>query len=176
MASRLVENHRLLRIVGKLAVALCIFGLPGLAHASNNCPWINEATVSGLLDGEVVGAFNQGSAGQPAICNFVLKGAGGVRMLTISVETIQDAHARVMSMAKGCKEPQEVLPAIGNEAYVCTTEHGKEAVAERVMGRVRDQVFTISISTTGKRDLILSPQDLKSRISTASEQVSGNLF
>jgi hypothetical protein len=97
-------------------------------------------------------------------------------MFTISVETVKDPHARVMSMAKGCKQPQEVLPAIGNEAYICTTEHGKEAVAERVVGRVREQVFAILISTTGKADAILSTQDLKGRISIASEQVSGNLF
>jgi hypothetical protein len=176
MANRPIKNHGLLSLVGQLAVALCIFGLPNSAHASNNCPWINEATVSGLLDGPAVGAFNQGSLGQSATCNFVFKTAGGARTFTISVETVQDAHARVMSMAKGCKQPQEVLPAIGNEAYICATEHSKDAIAERVVGRVRDQVFTILISTTGKGDLILSAQDLKSRISLASEEVSGNLF
>jgi hypothetical protein len=176
MANRLTENSRFLCGVGQLAVALCILCIPNSAHASNNCPWINEATVSGLLDGPAVGAFNQGSAGQPATCNFVFKTASGSRIFTINVETTQDAHARVMSIAKGCKEPQEVLPSIGNEAYICTTAHGKEAVAELVVGRVRDQVFTILISTTGKGDQLLSTQDLKSRISIASEQVSGNLF
>jgi hypothetical protein len=176
MVSRLTANDRLLRMVGRLAVALGIFVLPGSAHASNNCPWINEATVSGLLDGPAAGSFSQGSAGQPSTCSFEFKTTSGVRMFTINVETVQDAHAQVMSMAKGCKEPQEVLPAIGNEAYICTTEHGKKAVAERVIGRVRDQVFTILISSTGKGDFILSTQDLKSRISIASEQVSGNLF
>jgi hypothetical protein len=177
MANRLIGNHLFLRVVRHLVVvALCILGIPRSAHASNNCPWINEATVSGLLEGPAVGAFSQGSVGQPATCNFVFKTGGGSRTFAISVETIQDAHARVMSMAKSCQEPSEVLPAIGNEAYVCTAVHGKEAVTERVVGRVRDQVFTISISTAGKGDLILSTQDLKSRISIASEQVSGNLF
>jgi hypothetical protein len=176
MASRRIENHRFLSLVGQLAIALCIFGHPNTAHAGNNCPWINEATVSGLLDGPAVGAYNQGSVGQSATCNFVFKTADGSRTFTITVDTAQDAHARVMSMAKGCKQPQEVLPAIGNEAYVCTTEHTKDAIAERVVGRVRDQVFSILISTTGKADLILSTQDLKSRISLASEEVSGNLF
>jgi hypothetical protein len=177
MASRPVENQPFLRVVGQLALfALCLLGIPSSAHASNKCPWINEATVSGLLDGQAVGTFEQGSAGQPATCDFVFKKVGESRVFTLSVETTQDAHARVMSMVKGCKEPQEILPGIGNEAYVCTTEHGKEAIAERVVGRVRDQVFTILISSRGKGDLILSTQDLKSRISIASEQVSGNLF
>jgi len=176
MASKLFANDRLSRTVGQLALALCIFALPGSAHAANNCPWINEATVSGVLDGQAVGSFIQGPVGQPSTCNFVSKPAGGIRMFTISVETVQNAHTRVMGMTKACKQPSEILPAIGNEAYVCTTEHGKEAVAELVVGRVRDQVFTISISATGKGNLMLSTQDLKLRISTASEQVSGNLF
>jgi hypothetical protein len=176
MAGKLIANDRLWRVVGKLAVVLCIFALPGSAHAANNCPWINEATVSGLLDGQAIGSFNQGPTGQPATCSFVFKEAGGTRTVDITVETVQDAHSRVMSMTQGCKQPREVLPAIGNEAYVCTTEHGKDAMAERVVGRVRDQFFTISFSTTGKGNLILSPQDLRTRISTVSEQVSGNLF
>jgi hypothetical protein len=176
MASSVVARQGGLRLVGRLAVALCLLGLPGFAHATNNCPWITEATVSGLLDGPAVGTFNEGSTGQPTTCQFVFKNAGGTRMVAISVEVTPDAHARVMSMAKSCKEPQEVLPAIGNEAYICMTEHGKDAVAERVVGRVRDQFFTILISTSGKGDVILRPQDLKSRISIASEQVSGNLF
>jgi hypothetical protein len=176
MAGKLIANDRLWRVAGRLMVAICIFALPGSAHAANNCPWINEATVSGLLDGQAVGSFTQGPAGQPATCSFVFKEAGGARTVDITVETVQDAHARVMSMTKGCKQPREVLPAIGNEAYVCATEHGKDAMAERVVGRVRDQFFTISFSTTGKGNLILSPQDLRTRISTVSEQVSGNLF
>lgn len=176
MAGKLISNCLILRALPQLTVALCIFALPGSAHAANNCPWINEATVSGLLDGEAVGSFNQGPTGQPSTCSFVFKEAGGIRTVNISVETVQDAHARVVNMTKDCKQPLEVLPAIGNEAYVCTTEHAKEAVAERVVGRVRDQFFTILISTTGKGGLILSPQDLRARISIASEQVSGNLY
>jgi hypothetical protein len=176
MASRLIVNDRFLRAAGHLAVALCIFAIPRSAHATNNCPWINEATVSGLLDGQAVGSFDQGPVGRPSTCNFVFKTAVGVRMLTISVETAQDAHAHLIGMSKGCKGSQEVLPAIGNEAYICTTEHGKETEAERVVGRVRDQVFAISISTTGKGNSSFSTQDLRSRISIASEQIVGNLF
>ena len=176
MAGRFTRNDRPLRLAVQFVVALCVFALPGSAHAANNCPWINEATVSGLLDGQVVGSFNQGAAGQPATCSFVLKEAGGTRMVNITVEAVQDAHSRVMSMTKGCKQPREVLPSIGNEAYVCTTEHGKGAVAERVVGRVRDQFFTISFSATGRGTWILGLQDLRTRISTVSEQVSGNLF
>ena len=176
MASRMPGNRRIPPALGQLAVALCFFGLPGLARAVNNCPWINEATVSGLLQGEAAGAFVEGSAGQPSTCSFVHKTASGTRMLTIDVQTMQGAHARVDSLAKGCAQPPEILPAIGNEAFICAPEHGKDSLTERVVGRVRDQVFTIVISTAGKADAMLSADGLKSRISIVSEQVSGNLF
>jgi hypothetical protein len=176
MASRIVGNHRCLRVFVSLAVVLGLVCIPGAARASNNCPWINEATVSGLLDGEAVGSFSQESGDQSATCKFVYKTAIGTRSLTIHVETVQDAHVRVNSLAAGCAQTPEALPAIGNEAYFCTTAHGREVVTERIVGRVRDQVFTIEISTAGKGDTVLSQEEIKSRISRATEQVSGNLF
>jgi hypothetical protein len=176
MASKINRKYRSLRVLGILLVAACRFGFSMSAHASNNCPWINEATVSGLLEGQAVGDFNQGAGGQPSTCSFVRKTAGGTRMLTVTVETIPDAHARVMNIVKDCVQPPEVLPAIGNEASMCATEHGKDALSSRVVGRVRDQVFTIAIGTTGKGDAKIGMADLKMRIAIAAEQVSGNLF
>jgi hypothetical protein len=176
MANRINRNCRFLRVRGILLVAACLVGFALSAHASNNCPWINEATVSGLLEGLAVGEFNPGTDGQPATCNFVRKTTGGTRTLTVTVETILDAHDRVMKIVKNCVQPPEVLPAIGNEASVCATEHGKDALSPRVVGRVRDQVFTIAIGTTGKGDAAMGMADVKTRIAIAAEQVSGNLF
>jgi hypothetical protein len=70
----------------------------------------------------------------------------------------------------------EVPPAIGNEAYVCTAEHSNEAIAQPVIGRVRDQLFSISIGTTTKGESAVWLADLKTTIAIAAEQVSGNLF
>jgi hypothetical protein len=106
----------------------------------------------------------------------VYKTAGGARTLTIHVKTTPDATARVNSMSKGCGQPPEILPAIGNEAYVCTAEHSKESVVQRVIGRVRDQVFDITIATTGKGESSVWMANLKMRIGIVAEQVSGNLF
>ena len=55
MASRLTESHRFLRVVGQLAIALCIFGIPNSAHARNNCPWINEHSRSKIANLNRVG-------------------------------------------------------------------------------------------------------------------------
>lgn len=92
------------------------------------------------------------------------------------MEVTPDAQTRVNSMAKGCAQTSEVLPAIGNEAHVCAAEHSKEAVAQRVIGRVRDQVFNISIGTSGKGESAVWMANMKTRIAITAEQVSGNLF
>ncbi|MGA3344672.1 MAG: hypothetical protein ABSC76_07310 [Terracidiphilus sp.] len=42
-------------------------------------------------------------------------------------------------------------------------------MGERVVGRVRDQIFTITIDATLKGDPILTCDELKSRIYTADE-------
>jgi hypothetical protein len=68
------------------------------------------------------------------------------------------------------------LKAIGNEAMICAADDRKAGIGERVVGRVRDQVFTITIASTLKNDPALSRDVLKVRISSAAEQVAGNLF
>jgi hypothetical protein len=68
------------------------------------------------------------------------------------------------------------MQAIGNEATSCAADDRKGTLAARAVGRVRDQVFTITISTTLKGDSELTRDVLKSRIYTAAEQVAGNLF
>jgi hypothetical protein len=68
------------------------------------------------------------------------------------------------------------LKAIGNEALICAADDRKAGMGERIVGRVRDQVFTITIASSVKNDPILTRDILKTRIYTAAEQVSGNLF
>jgi hypothetical protein len=167
---------RLLRSVVPMALGLCVILPPKSARAANNCPWINEATASGLLSGDATGTVTDAAAGQPTVCTFVSRSKGSTHTLRIAVELASDAHARLGELAKLCGTDTSNLPAIGNEALVCADDDRKGGLGERVLGRVRDQVFLITISSTQKRDSVLSRSALKARISTAAEQVSGNLF
>ena len=45
-----------------------------------------------------------------------------------------------------------------------------------MFGRVRDQIFVITLSTSSKRDPVLTPAMLEMKIGTAAEQVAGSLF
>jgi hypothetical protein len=153
----------------------CILAAPAFARAANNCAWINEATASGLLGGDAVGEVIT-TPGQPTVCTFTQMAEGGKRTLRISVEIAGDAHARLAAIEQGCGADAAPLKAIGNEAQVCAADDRRVGMGERVVGRVRDQVFTITITSTVKNDPILTRDILKTRIYTAAEQVAGNLF
>lgn len=166
-----------LRPILKLCLVAASFSVfPGLGHAANNCPWINEATASGLLGGEAIGSFSQPSPTDPAVCTFVQHSEAGTRTLRIAVEQSPDFVARLTTEYKMCGTDAAPLIAIGNEARLCNSDDRKKLFAERVVGRVRDQVFTITISSTIKRESTLDRAALKAKVYTAAEQVAGNLF
>jgi hypothetical protein len=176
MASNFVGRKRALRRWSLAMFAGCLIGAPVAAHAANNCAWINEATSSGLLGGDAVGEVTPAVSGQPTVCTFTQMTDGGKRILRISVEIASDPHARLAAIEQGCGPDAAPLKAIGNEALICAADDRKAGMGERIVGRVRDQVFTITIASSVKNDPILTRDILKTRIYTAAEQVSGNLF
>ena len=94
----------------------------------------------------------------------------------ISVEVAADPHEKLGMVAQICGGNEAPLKAIGNEAMSCSASDRSYAMGEHVLGRVRDQVFSITLSTTLKNDPILTRDALRIRIFTAAEQVAGNLF
>jgi hypothetical protein len=156
------------------AVALCLFLPPATAYAANDCPWLNEATASGLISADSVGTYTAATPTQPAVCAFAEK-SGLARDLTITVEAASDPHARMKAMTEACANGAAPLTAIGNEAVYCAADP-RGGIGERVIGRVRNQVFSITLSSPIKNDPILTRDALKARIHEAAEQVSGNLF
>jgi hypothetical protein len=155
---------------------LAVLGFAASCYAKNDCPWINEATASGLLGGDAVGEFAAASAGQPAVCAFTQTNAGFTRTLRITVEQTPDTHARLQSAAQACGKDAVSLQAIGNEASMCTLDNRNTGLSELVVGRVRDQLFTITFATTLKNDSVLTRAAMKDKAAAAAEQVAGNLF
>jgi hypothetical protein len=162
-----------LRLAGLLVALL---SLAANCHAKNNCPWMNEATAGGLLGGDATGEFIDAAAGHPAVCTFTQAGASYARTLRITVEVVPDTHARLAIATQACGKNAAPIQAIGNEASLCSLDTHNAGLSELVVGRVRDQLFTITLSTTAKDDLILTRMSLKEKAYTASEQVAGNLF
>ena len=176
MASSQNVTQRQLRVASSALLGLLLIWLPVTAHAKNNCPWINEATASGLLGGDATGDFAEAAPGQPAVCTFTQQSDGVTRTLRLTVEVAADPEARLKAVAQSCGSDALPLKAIGNSATVCSADERKGLLGERVVGRVRDQVFTITFKTTLKGDPTMTRDALKAHIYTAAEQVAGNLF
>lgn len=176
MENRLRLCRMKLVAIFPLILSLAIIAKPTTAHAENNCPWMNEATASELVGGDAVGAY-VAAKDKPSICTFTQQTGNGSRTLQISVEVASDPHGIFLSnLQANCRSNSAPLQAIGNEAATCAIDRGKTVIGERALGRVRDQVFTITISTSMKDDSILTPAMLKMKIGSAAEQVAGNLF
>jgi hypothetical protein len=173
MANKLSLRGATLRLVLTLA---CLMGATSRAYGANLCPWLNEATASGLLGVDAEGTYVAGTDGQPATCTFTEKDEGGARSLAIVVENSSDPRARMSAIVRACVDSAAPLTAIGNEAVSCAADNRRGQQSERAIGHVRGQVFTITIKSTMKDDPILTRDALKTRIYTAAEQVAGNLF
>ncbi len=176
MANSGSASSKLPRRIGSAVLGLSVFGAAPAVHAANNCAWLNEATASGFLGGEAVGESTPAASGQSATCTFTQQDKRAARTLSITVESAASPHARVTSLAAACGTAATPLQAIGNEAVACPVVDRKGVRSELVVGRVREQVFTITIATSIKNDDILTDDALKTRIYTAAEQVAGNLF
>lgn len=174
--SSLVSQKMTSRRLSAALVSLYLLCLPMATKAANNCPWINEATASGLLGGDAVGAFTPATAGQPAVCTFTQQHSDATRILRITVQVASNPHQELETVAANCGVDLAPIQAVGNEAMACAVDGRKGAMGVRVVGRVRDQVFTITISTSQKMDSVLTRDVLKMNLATAAEQVSGNLF
>ena len=176
MGDRIAIPKRGARWLHVVALAGWMAGMTLPAWAANNCPWMNEATASGLLGAEASGNYSDATASLPARCVFSEVGPQGIRALTITVGVDSDASGRIRELLQDCHDKPRAMRAIGNEALTCMVMHPHRVQTEFVAGRVRKQVFSISISSTEKNDPVLTPAMLKMKIETAAEQVAGNLF
>ena len=176
MASNFRDWSRLFSTMQGVLAAVLLMSLTSAAHAANQCPWMNQATASGLLEGEANIEYSKSPAGQAGICTFIDREASLTRTLTIQVEVSPAAHQRVEEFAHACGGQSEPVPAVGNEANLCTSTDRKGMREERIVGRVRDQVFSIVLGTSSKNDSARHADMLRMHLLSAAEQVSGGLF
>ena len=160
--------------LSKLAILAFVVLLPAICHAKGTCPWINEATAFGVLGGS---AHSPASLSEvsPTSCNFVYKDTASSRSLLVTVEVATDPGQAFNAYKAQCGSHVNPLPAIGNEAVLCSGKKNHIA-GEQVVGRVRDNVFTIKLSTNAKNDPAMARDALEQKARLVAEQVAGNLF
>jgi hypothetical protein len=108
-------------------------------------------------------------------CDFTYQDATGFRALRISVEQskdpIQTLNLRKTEWGSGAS----AVPAIGNEAVICSAGRKRRIDGEDVIGRVRDNLFTVRLLAKNG-DPLMPRQALEEKTERVAEQVAGNLF
>jgi hypothetical protein len=166
------------RIVSVLLGALVLLVGPSRNEAKDSCPWINEATASGALDGAVTAIVihpEMSKDADVATCVFLHQsGATGIE-LRIEVEALSAAPGAYAAYTERCGADGVALRAIGNEAEMCShaDKKRKQWVSEQVVGRVRDHAFTVRVSSNAA-----SPDRkvLREKAQKMAEQLAGYLF
>jgi hypothetical protein len=161
-----------------LALGLFVFLAlrPALCQSNVGCPWLNVATASGVLESSEGGTMATLSRGSREACSFVYHDAIASRELRITMEQVQDPSQAITSYKTRCSGEASPLQGIGNEAVMCAADTKGQADGEQVIGRVRDQVFTVTITTSARNDTSMSRDALKEKTRNISEQVAGALF
>lgn len=72
-----------------------------------------------------------------------------------------------------CGVKAEPVKAIGNEAFACSLPMASRGPSERLVGRVRQMAFVVTLSIA---DSALTQTALRQKTIDAAEIVAGNLF
>ena len=151
-----------------------VFLSASICSAENLCPWINKATAFGVLGGSEEAATASVSEISSTTCSFVYRDGDITRELRVTVELAKDPEQIFTAYKARCGGDASPLRAIGNEAVMCAAD--QKGRGELVIGRVRVNVFTISVSTSSGSDPSMSYEALRQKAGLVAEQVSGNLF
>ena len=143
---------------------------------NTGCPWLNVATATGVLRTSERSPVAILAEGGTAACDFTYHDAIASRELKITVEEVKDAQQAMTEYKARCGSGVTSLRGIGNEAVTCAVESKGKSYGQQVIGIVRDQIFTVTLTTSAKKDPAMQrdARDEKSR--NISEQVAGALF
>jgi hypothetical protein len=170
--------RKLIKPVKRCLEWMLIFVLVFLSarfKAQDHCAWLNEATAAGVLNGPVTLGLETTPDDQN-ICVFTnLKTGKNHSALRIMVQPLKDVSKAVASHESLCTSVPVALKAIGNEAVSCSVDVGYSR-GEQVIGRVRDRLFIVTISSTMAHDPSATRKLLQEKARTIAEQIAGALF
>jgi hypothetical protein len=139
-----------------------MFSVLLLAAGAVSCPVLTTATARGAI-GEVQLKVTHSEKDSGYTCDFT----GAEIELTIEVSTLPSPGQFARFTDTACQGGRDIvqLKAIGNEAVACSL-----GAAEKVVSRVRNQVFSIRLNSTG------AAKPSRSTARDLAETVAGNLF
>lgn len=163
-----------MRTAHKILLGLSLFA-PALSHAQVICPWLTEPTARGVLGGPVKVSVKLGDK-HDGVCEFSRQQGSVLLELRISVEIMSDIPKQFPTYLAQCPPKSTPLSAIGNEAVTCSVQHGADKYVEKVVGRVREQAFVVTVSSSAQNDPAMTPEMRTEKAHLVAEQVAGILF
>jgi hypothetical protein len=145
--------------------------------AQSTCPWLNAATASGVLGGSATTEVNNTGV-STGVCIFRFQDEAQNNTLRISVikaERPENAGKEMMPYESKCTASGMPLKGVGNEAILCASDTAKWS-GELVVGRVRDNIFTVAINAGSGDNPAATKDDLVDRAQEIAKQVAGILF
>jgi hypothetical protein len=161
-----------------LAIFVLLAPRAAICQVNTGCPWLNVATASGVLRSSASSPMATLALGSRAACNFAYHDATASRELRITVvEEVKDPpEAMAASGRTRCGSGAKPLQAIGNEAVTCAADTKGQTYGQQIIGRVRDQIFTVTVTTSAQNDPFLPGEALEQKLRNVAEQVAGALF
>ena len=160
-----------------LVSAIFLMAPPATSFAQAQCPWMNSATASGFLGGEVRTSVADVTEDGDATCEFIRDANS---MLRIAVHTMPRITQDYPSYLAQCGASTIALKGIGNQAIQCLSNAGGTKGEELIIGRVRNRAFVIAIRANWIMEPPTSPTKTRNPISDDSEniaeQVAGSMF
>lgn len=156
---------------------LLLFGiamLPGIGNAQTSCPWLNNATAVGVLNGPV-SLKMQRTADNGSVCLFQYQEGSTIYNLEIVVHDIKSTSGGPATDKFRCRSHSTSLKGIGNEAILCPVD-SKSLYGELVIGRVRDKQFIISVGSNLRPNQAIIFDAFQVKVKSIAEQVAGSLF
>ncbi len=155
-----------------LLVAAFFASSTALLPAEQVCPWINTATASGILGGDVTAVIEHEKLNpEDGVCSFAKAAKAPLEALRIDVRTTRDPMAALARYRSQCSGPVMEVKGIGNEAFVCRLP--AQDLIEQLATRVRNRVITVRATTNAQSG---QPEMLIDRTQKAATQVTGNIF
>ena len=112
------------------------------------------------------------------VCVFRFEDEAQNNTLRISVfkaERPENAGKEMMPYESKCTASGLPLKGVGNEAILCASDAAKSS-GEMVVGRVRDNIFTVVIDAGAGDNPAATKDDLADKAEEIAKQVAGILF
>jgi hypothetical protein len=163
-----------MRMVQKILLGLALL-LPTMSCAQTKCPWLTEPTARGVLGGPVKATVTL-TEKHDGVCEFSRQEGPVVLELRISVEIMTDIPKQFPGYLAQCPANSQPVKAIGNEAVSCSLQDRSDKYVEKIVSRVREQAFVVTLNCGGPNDAGMTAQVRSEKAHLVAEQVAGILF